>query len=781
MRMFLVARKKRHSQRLVDKYLPLDIPVDDHIVLVNRHSVFAMFELRGYAWQTQSPEDIARQFWSLNGFLHNIANETITLHFYKCKGEAGDSVYPSGRFPSAFAESLDIAYRDNLFRHSMYAVSLYLGIEISPPSITGIAITDKIVGSNESRDELPEARITRLKALCAQVQFSLAAYRPRLLGVRDDIFGEIPETLAYAMTGYWRPIGLTTGRIGQSMLSEDVWCGWETLTFRSPGPTWYGAMFGMRRYLSKTWPGILDRLLAAPFRFTLYQSFKFVPTQRAQEEMRRRHAHMIHGKSTAASQATALAEAADHLGSANWVMGDHCLSLLVFADDSTSLFNTTTAAWAIFSGCGAVVARENLALEGAWASLCPGNHHHRPRPAYLPSTNMACLESFHAYPTGDEKGYWGDPIAILRTISGEAYRFHLHVDDVGNVFITGRIGSGKSTLIAFLVAQAGRLGAQVILWDKDRGLKILVEHLDGIYFELKNPTEIAPLRALQPIQADIDFLHMLITNCILSDGIGRLTAEESRLLYKGIVATLAMPPEKRGLWNVRCFLGTSTSGAGARLEKWCWGHERGWVIDNPSDKMRFDAPVVGFDKTFILDDPLACAPVMAVLYYYSDKLGDGRRLLFVDDEFSKSLENPVFAPMIANQIKARSRKGNSPTILATQDPRDVLRSDLAHTIKAGCPTKIAFAPGDAAFEDFGPEGLGYTRSEYEIIRSLPSGTGEFLLRQGAEGSKVSVRAQLPLSGMDDEIAVMSGRPSRVKLFDRISAEFRARWRTEAAA
>ncbi len=776
------------SQRLVSKYLPLGLPATDHITLVNKRSVLAMFELQGYPWETQSEADIIHNFLGLNTFCHNIAHETIILHFWRCRGFASESVYPSGKFSSAFAESLDIAHRDNLFRNALFRNTIFLGIEIIPPSITGSKVGDATIGG-ESGDELPEVRIERLKALCGLLQVSLAAYHPRLLGMRDEVYHEPAETIAYAMTGHWRPIGLTNDFIGTAMLSEDVHVGWETLTFQPPGgDPWYGAMFGMRRHLKEVWPGILDKLLAVPFRYTLYQSYKFIPTQEAQTMMRRKQAFMVSGRDAARSEAKALDEAAEGLGSANWVIGDHCLSLLAFASDAAGMREVTTAAWGAFSSCGIVVGRENLALESAWASICPGNHGYRPRPAFVSSLVLGCFESLHAYPTGKAKDYyWDAPIAVFRTVSGEPYLFDPFVDDVGNLFITGRVGSGKSTMLAFLVAQAGRLGAQVILWDKDYGLKILVHHLDGIYLELGNPTGLAPLRALAPIPEDIDFLVSLLTNCILSDNLGPITAEESRRLYMGVVNTMTfLPPEQRGLWNVRCFLGVGREGAGARLEKWCWRNELGWVIDNPEDKMRFDAPVVGMDKTKILDHAMACAPTMATTYYYTGKLIDGRRIMFVADEIAKDMENKHFAPMIGNQLKARSRKGNAPTILATQSPRDVLKNpDLSYTIKEQCPSHMAFAPGEADWNDFGEKGLGYTEAEYNIIRGLPSGTGEFLLRQGSVGNRRSVRAQLVLGGLDDEIAIMSGRDKRVKLFNSImaevSAKFRAAWRTDAAA
>ncbi|MDQ6729611.1 MAG: hypothetical protein M3022_04750, partial [Actinomycetota bacterium] len=66
-------------------------------------------------------------------------------------------------------------------------------------------------------------------------------------------------------------------------------------------------------------------------------------------------------------------------------------------------------------------------------------------------------------------------------------------------------------------------------------------------------------------------------------------------------------------------------------------------------------------------------------------------------------------------------------------------------------------------EDYGPAGMGYTEAEVDVIRSLPMGSGLFLYKRGAE----SVVLQLHLQGLDDDIAILSGREETVRLLDRM--------------
>ena len=532
------------------------------------------------------------------------------------------------------------------------------------------------------------------------------------------------------------------------------------IEFVGPGRSWFGSMFGMKHFPAQTLPGMLRKLLASSYRRTIYQSFRFVQTADMQTFMKRKHYRMITAEDPSVSQAEALKLAADQLGSANLVFGDYSFSMLAFADSEGDMVDVATDAWSDLAESGMVVSRETKALEAAFYSMVPGNMRLRPRPGYISSVNLASLAPLHAYPMGEERGHWGQFAALFITGGRTPYKYHFHVGDVGNTFICGRTGSGKTVMIGFLIVQAEKYDATVIVFDVSRGLKMLCKMLGGSYAELRN--DLAPLKALTDSEDDRSFLTTLIRGCIMADGGERLTPEEDRRLHLALKIVMTLPVADRSLSEVRAFLGADVNGAGARLDKWCHGNELGWILDNDTDTIRLDGKVIGFDQTHILDDANARGPVVATLYHYASKLIDGRKLLFVIDEFWKSLLDPAFRALVQHNLRTL-RKMNSPMILATQSPRDALVSEIKHVIRDQCPSQFYFANGQASWDDFGEQGMGLTRTELEIVRSLVPGTGEFLLKQGS----ISTRLQLPLGAMEHELAIMSGREETTRLFDAV--------------
>ena len=301
---------------------------------------------------------------------------------------------------------MDAAYRARLFDQRLYENRTFVGVQIRPERYAGEFIGDQIAIRQRPVEQASEERLQRLEDVVALLMAELKPYRPRRLALRVPgrvVFSEMAEALVLAMTGIWRPIGLTTGRLGEAMFSEQIVIDREFIKYLLPGRVWYGAMFGMKHFPAWTCPGMYGQLLASSYLSTTCQSFRFVPTNTAQDIMRRKRSRMLTAEDPAEAQAEALRSAANGLGSADYVLGDYAFSLLTFAASPKALTDVATAAWADLADSGMVVSREMLGLEAAFFSMVPGNARLRPRPGYITSANFAAMAPLHAYPIGSER------------------------------------------------------------------------------------------------------------------------------------------------------------------------------------------------------------------------------------------------------------------------------------------------------------------------------------------------------------------------------------------
>ncbi|HEY2591988.1 MAG TPA: VirB4 family type IV secretion/conjugal transfer ATPase, partial [Steroidobacteraceae bacterium] len=512
--------------------------------------------------------------------------------------------------------------------------------------------------------------------------------------------------------------------------------------------------------------------------------------------LQRQYNRMANAGDFAVSQAEELKHALDALTSNEFVMGDHHLTLQVLGDwkdaaapvsaeeFARSLNERLAAARTLLADTGVTVAREDLALEAAFWAQLPGNFPMRPRKAPITSRNFCAMAPFHNFVGGRATGnHWGEALALLVTSARSPFYFSLHAGDLdggdggsgrdtGHTLICGPTGSGKTVLIGFLVAMLCRQQATQIIFDKDRGLEILVRALGGDYLPLRNgtPTGFNPLQLPHTAQ-DEEFLRAWLATLARPAGGRGLTVREHADLDQALRGTLALERAERRLSRLLEFLDpTDPEGVHARLARWC-AAARGdyaWVFDNAEDTiaMRLEGHrLMGFDVTDFLENETTRPPVTLYLFHLVRRLLDGRRLVCWMDEFWRLLDDPAFERFAKDGPKTW-RKLNAIMCLATQGASDVLASPISRTLIEQTPTKIFFPNAQASEAEF-MAGFGLTERELKLLRDeLEPGSRMFLVKQGRH----SVVCQLDLRGFDAELAVISGRAEEVERMNRLIAE-----------
>jgi type IV secretion system protein VirB4 len=750
----------RWKERGIATYIPFVGHVRDDVLLHEDGSLTAILAIGGIPWQTTDAAVIIARHGDYHNGLRNANDDTLTISTYQCRGMADPSLYPKRRLPSRFASAFDDLYREHLFTGRLYNNQLYIAVTIRPASYVSKFITGQVRKRRKPVTSANTDRLERLDTVCALLQAKLRDYLPTRLGVRrvgHAWFSAMAEALVFAMTGIWRPIGLTTGPLKNAMFSERIIVGREAIEIRTPGWSAYGAIFGVKEYPTATWPGMFGALSTSAYRCTLFQAFSFVGKAQAEGIINRKQNFMIGAEDKAFEQLDELRQAGNDLMANKMILGEHTISLIVFADSMKELKFVTTETWRDLADSGAVVARETAALEAALFSFLPGNDRLWPRPGFITSRNFAAMAPLHNFPAGPEVEHWGEPIAIFRTTAATPYRFHWHADGVANVLVTGETGSGKSLLVAFLMAMtAGR--ARIFALDYKRGWELLFRTMNADYAVIGDgEPHLSPLKVLAPTPKNLTFLNDLIRGCIGQ----KLTAEEDRRLPLALKIVMALPPAERSLGEIAAFLGTDPNGAGTALQRWCWGNELGWVIDAPEDHMDFSGDLIGRDLTALLENPRARAPALLTIFHYIELQLDGRPILIPNDEGWRSLLDENFRPMIEKRLRTIRSFGGA-FVFLTQGPDEIKKSDIGAVLVQQCPTQICLPVDRANVEDY-KDVLKLSDGEWEAFAEIRKGDRRFLIRQGER----SVVAELVLPNVDDHIATLSANQETLNALDEV--------------
>lgn len=198
-----------------------------------------------------------------------------------------------------------------------------------------------------------------------------------------------------------------------------------------------------------------------------------------------------------------------------------------------------------------------------------------------------------------------------------------------------------------------------------------------------------------------------------------------------------------------------------------WG-EHGWLFDNDADELDLNQhDVFGFDLTDFIVGPGQKAPVartpllMYLLYRVRSSIDGTRRVIQTFDEFAQYLDDPTITLEVKRGLKT-DRKKDCIYVFATQEANDALDSAIGKTITQACVTKVMLYNPEATPSDY-LEYLKLTPAELDAMLSIPEDSRQFLVKQGNQ----SAVAVMDLSGMDDEIAILSGTPDNAERLDQV--------------
>jgi type IV secretion system protein VirB4 len=243
------------------------------------------------------------------------------------------------------------------------------------------------------------------------------------------------------------------------------------------------------------------------------------------------------------------------------------------------------------------------------------------------------------------------------------------------------------------------------------------------------------------------------------------TKDESDISH-AVRTVMRMPREMRRLSIVKQnLIDNSDESVAKRIAKWCEGGPFAWVLDNEEDQLNFTThKVYGFDGTAFLDNESVRTPIAMYLLHRMESIIDGRRFVYVMDEFWKWLMDSFFSEFAFNKQKT-IRKLDGLGIFATQSPSDVLKSPISRAIIEQCATDI-YLPNPKADKEEYVNGFKVTEREFEMIKEFQEDSRLMLIKQGHK----SAVARLDLRGFDDELVVLSGSADNIALLDEIMHE-----------
>lgn len=779
------------SETPVSEYIPYSHHVTPSIISTRNADYLSVWKIAGRSHQSASDDDVFDWAREMNNLWRGVATANITLCTHIHRRRVNE--YPDSEFENAFCRRLDEKYRDSFTGYDLRVNDLYL-------TIVWRSVSDKIVSAFAKYERLdqPDKEHRQAKAIKAlddanrMIAASLKRYGAELLTVYDHngiAFSAPAEFLALLINGERKRIPICKARLGDYMaFNRPFFSAWgEVGEIRGINHTRTFGMLEIGEHTDSTEPGHLNGLLEAKCDFVLTQSFAALARHAAIDALKQQEKWLTDSNDVGRDQIADLREAMNQLMAGEFVMGEHHATLAVFVEGSgpeatAQVRDHLAAVSATLLDVGIKPNMCDMSLEAAWWAQLPGNWKYRPRPMPITSLNFVCFSSFHNFMSGKPTGNpWGPAVTILKTVSGSPFYFNFHAsrvdDDVigerlpGNTAIFGKTGTGKTVLLAFLLAQAQKFAPTIVAFDKDRGMEIAIRAMGGCYQPLLTGVSSGwnPLQ-MEPTAGTMAFLREFVKKLVSSESVTHSDEQEIDAALETVMFHMDKGSRRlsmllQNLPNPRSHERDARATVHARLEKWCDHSKLGWLFDNEVDDLDLGAHrMYGFDMTELLDDETTRVPAVMYLIHRTEGMIDGRRFIYVADEFWRLLADEAFVELAKNKQKT-IRKQNGLWVFCTQEPSDVLESDIAKTMVQQCAALVCLPNPSADRADY-VDGLKLTEAEYQLVRNFGESSRRFLIKQGDS----SAVAELNLSGFDDDLLVLSGTPDNARLVESIIDE-----------
>ncbi|WRB06180.1 VirB4 family type IV secretion/conjugal transfer ATPase [Helicobacter pylori] len=765
---FLGALPKSYSMSEENNILGL---YDEHFLLTKNENLVGILRLEGVSYTHLSTEQLQDLFTERQMALDSLEKVVARLVVKRRKIDYQQNIQSDSQYLQAILNQFE--------NKEVYENRYFLVLE-STHSLHGVLEHKKksfMHANRENFKDILSYKAHFLQETLKSLEIQLKNYAPKLLNSK-----EVLNFYAEYINGFDLPLKpLVGGYLSDSYIASSITFEKDYFIQESFNQKTYNRLIGIKAYESERITSIaVGALLYQETPLDIIFSIEPMSVNKTLSFLKERAKFSMSNLVK-----NELLEYQELVKTKRLSMQKFALNVLIKAPSLEDLDAQTSLILGLLFKENLVGVIETFGLKGGYFSFFPERIYLNHRLRFLTSKALACLMVFERQNLGFKANSWGNsPLSVFKNLDYSPFLFNFHNQEVshnnakeiarvnGHTLVIGATGSGKSTLISFLMMSALKYqNMRLLAFDRMQGLYSFTEFFKGHYHDGQS-FSINPF-CLEPNLQNLEFLQSFFLSMFDLAPSRDKEALEDMNAISGAIKSLyeTLYPKDFSLLDFKETLKrTSSNQLGLSLEPY---------LNNPlfnalNDAFNSNAFLNVINLDAITQNPKDLGLLAYYLFYKileESRKNDSGFLVFLD-EFKSYVENDLLNTKI-NALITQARKANGVVVLALQDIYQLSGVKNAHSFLSNMGTLILY-PQKNARELKHNFNVPLSETEISFLENTPLYARQVLVKNLGNGSSNMI--DVSLEGLGRYLKIFNSDSSHVNKVKALQKDYPTEWR-----
>ncbi|EJB50144.1 VirB4 family type IV secretion/conjugal transfer ATPase [Helicobacter pylori] len=765
---FLGALPKSYSMSEENNILGL---YDEHFLLTKNENLVGILRLEGVSYTHLSTEQLQDLFTERQMALDSLEKVVARLVVKRRKIDYKQNIQSDSQYLQAILNQFE--------NKEVYENQYFLVLE-STHSLQGVLEHKKksfMHANRENFKDILSYKAHFLQETFKSLEIQLKNYAPKLLNSK-----EVLNFYAEYINGFDLPLKpLVGGYLSDSYIASSITFEKDYFIQESFNQKTYNRLIGIKAYESERITSIaVGALLYQETPLDIIFSIEPMSVNKTLSFLKERAKFSMSNLVK-----NELLEYQELVKTKRLSMQKFALNILIKAPSLEDLDAQTSLILGLLFKENLVGVIETFGLKGGYFSFFPERIYLNHRLRFLTSKALACLMVFERQNLGFKANSWGNsPLSVFKNLDYSPFLFNFHNQEVshnnakeiarvnGHTLIIGATGSGKSTLISFLMMSALKYqNMRLLAFDRMQGLYSFTEFFKGHYHDGQS-FSINPF-CLEPNLQNLEFLQSFFLSMLdLAPSRDKEALEDMNAISSAIKSLYeTLYPKDFSLLDFKETLKrTSSNQLSLSLEPY---------LNNPlfnalNDAFNSSAFLNVINLDAITQNPKDLGLLAYYLFYKileESRKNDSGFLVFLD-EFKSYVENDLLNTKI-NALITQARKANGVVVLALQDIYQLSGVKNAHSFLSNMGTLILY-PQKNARELKHNFNVPLSETEISFLENTPLYARQVLVKNLGNGSSNMI--DVSLEGLGRYLKIFNSDSSHVNKVKALQKDYPTEWR-----